>query len=123
MGQTPLSHPPVMVVGDRDSVNPQSSAAISAASSGDNTVVSAASGKSIYVTAFTLSFSGTVNAKFTDGAGGADLTGLYYGVANAGAGGSIAHPCALFWTTPGNALVLNLSGATAVGGHVTYYTA
>jgi hypothetical protein len=100
------------------------SVAIAASSSGNNTLIAAggASNK-IYVVAFSLSFSGTVNAKFQSGASGTDLTGLYYGIANAGAGSAIAPPAFLFATAANTLLNLNISGAVAVGGHVTYYIA
>lgn len=99
-------------------------AAIAASSSGDNTVVPAVAGKRIRVIAGHLSFSGNVNAKWKSGAS-TDLTGLYYGAAATqvplaatpeGVGGMRFH----FETAQGEALVLNLSGATAVGGHVAY---
>lgn len=103
--------------------------AIAASSSGDNTLIAAVSAKKIYVVAFELSFSGTVNAKFTDGASGTNLGGLYYGVANAGAAQSVtpdmklAIPSPYIWAGSTNtALILNLSGATAVGGGITYFT-
>lgn len=94
---------------------------ITASSSGDNTVIASLSAKKIFVVAWNLSFSGTVNAKFTDGAAGTLLAGLYYGVANAGAGNSIAPPYYLWAGSTTTALILNLSGATAVGGSVTYF--
>lgn len=99
--------------------------AIAASSSGDNTVVVAASGFKFRVIAFVLSFSGSVNAKWKSGAS-TDKTGLMYGAAAAQvpspalppAAGNI--PGAQFVTDAGEALVLNLSGATAVGGYVVY---
>lgn len=97
-------------------------AGIAAAGSGDNTLVSAQGvGKVIYVFAWNLSFSGTVNAKFTDGAAGTNLSGLYYGIQNAGGGNAITPPGFLWKTTANTALILNLSGAVAVGGSVSYY--
>lgn len=103
--------------------------AIAASTSGDNTLIAAVTSKKIYVVAFELSFSGTVNAKFTDGAAGTNLGGLYYGVANAGAANSIspdmklAIPSPYLWVGSTNtALILNLSGAVAVGGAITYFT-
>lgn len=103
--------------------------AIAASASGDNTLIAAVTNKKIYVVAFELSFSGTVNAKFTDGAGGTNLGGLYYGVANAGAAQSVAPDMKLAIPSPyiwagsvTTALILNLSGATAVGGAITYFT-
>lgn len=96
--------------------------AVAAASSGDNTLISAqGAGKVVYVYAFELSFSGTVNAKFTDGAAGTNLGGLYYGIANAGAANSVDPPTYLFKTTANTALILNLSGAVAVGGAISYF--
>lgn len=98
--------------------------AISASSNGDNTLLAAVTGRRIVVIAFALSFSGTVNAKFKDGAS-TDLSGLYYGVADTFVQvpalpllqwGPIGH----FATSQGNALVLNLSAGVAVGGHVVY---
>ena len=100
--------------------------AISASSSGNNTLVAAVTGKRIRVVSYVLSFSGTVNAKFTDGAGGSDLTGLLYGAAGVNVSaaphsdGRFHGPAGHFETGQGTALVLNLSGATAVGGHLTY---
>jgi hypothetical protein len=94
-------------------------AAISASSSGNNTVVSAVSSKKIRVLRLSLSANGNVNAKFTDGAGGSDLTGLLYLTQYGGHG--MAHcPVGLFETGSNTALVLNLSGAVAVGGCLTY---
>lgn len=101
------------------------SVAINASASGDNTLVAAAVGKRIRVFGFLLSFSGSVNAKFTDGAAGSTIAGLFYGAADV----QVQAPCVppvmgsqpgWFATSQGNALVLNLSAATAVGGVVLY---
>lgn len=103
--------------------------AIAASSSGDNTLIAAVTSKKIYVVAFELSFSGTVNAKFTDGASGTNLGGLYYGIANAGAANSISPDMKLAIPSPylfvgstNTALILNLSAGVAVGGAITYFT-
>lgn len=93
-------------------------AVITASSSGDNTVVAAVTSKKIRVVRFSLSANGTVNAKWKSGSG-TDLTGLFYMVANGGAGGNYT-PVGLFETGSNTALVLNLSGAVAVGGMLTY---
>lgn len=95
---------------------------ITASSSGDNTLIAAVAAKKIYVFAWNLSFSGTVNAKFTDGAAGTLLSGLYYGIVNAGGGNAVSPPNALWIGSTNTALVLNLSGAVAVGGSVSYFT-
>lgn len=99
-------------------------APIAASSSGDNTLVAAAAGKAIRVLNYKLSFGGTVNAKFKSGAS-TDLTGLLYGAAAVNVGSeplrwSEGRMAPLLETAAGEALVLNLSGAVAVGGHVTY---
>lgn len=99
-----------------------STVGITASSSGDNTVIAAQGvGKRIYVFAWNISFSGSVNAKFTDGAAGTLFSGLYYGIVNAGGGNAVPPPYYLWVGTANTALVLNLSGATAVGGSVSYY--
>jgi hypothetical protein len=99
-------------------------AVISASSSGDNAIVAAVTGKKIRVTSYVLSFSGSVNAKWRSGT--TDLSGLLYGAAAAVVecgptdsdlrGQRPGH----LETARGEALNLNLSGATAVGGHLTY---
>ncbi len=95
------------------------SVAISASSSGNNTIVGASSGNKIKVTSWNFMANGTVNAKFTDGAGGSDLTGLYYMIANTGI--SVPYnPEGYIITSTNTALVLNLSAAIAVGGVLTY---
>jgi hypothetical protein len=91
------------------------------ASSGDNTIVAAQGvGKVIYVFAYSLSFSGTVNAKFTDGAAGTQKA-FHYGVANSGGGEAVKPPSYLWSGTANTALILNLSGATAVACNISYF--
>lgn len=95
--------------------------AIVAASSGDNTLVAAVTGKKIRVHGYELSASGAVNAKFRSGS--TDITGLLY-LAAAGspsdAQDRYGDTDGLFETVAGAALVLNLSAAVAVGGWVDY---
>jgi hypothetical protein len=93
-------------------------AAISASNSGDNTVVAAVTSKKIRVLRWRLSANGDVNAKWKSATAG-DITGLSYLTQYASAGGAYC-PVGLFETTSGEALVLNLSGAVAVGGELTY---
>lgn len=95
-------------------------AKIAASSSGDNTLVAAVSSKKIRVLAYNLMGNGAVNAKFQSGAAGTDLTGLKY---IAAAGGGICapyNPAGWFETAATTLLNLNLSGAVAVGGELTY---
>lgn len=99
-------------------------AAIAAGSSGNNEIVAAVAGKRIRVVGYVLSFSGSVNAKWRSAS--TDLSGLLYGAANTVVsaapmpkgerGGQAGH----METATGEALNLNLSAATAVGGHVAY---
>lgn len=96
--------------------------AVSAALSGDNTIVAAVAGKKIRVLALDVSAAGAVNAKLRSdvGAGGVDITGLHY-FAAAGAGWQM-DTLGYGWceTDAGEALNLNLSGAVAVGGVLVY---
>lgn len=94
-------------------------ATIAASSSGNNTLVAAVTSKKIRVLAYNFIANGTVNAKFQSGAGGTDLTGLKYCVAN---GGICApyNPVGWFETASNTLLNLNLSGAVAVGGELVY---
>jgi len=93
-------------------------AAISASSNGNNTVVIAGTNK-IRVLGWNLMSSGTVNVKWQSGAGGTDLTGLYYLIANTGI--SVAYsPVGWFETASATLLNLNLSAGVAVGGNICY---
>lgn len=96
-------------------------AAISASSNGNNTIVAAVTGKKIRVLAYNLMSNGTVNAKFQSGAGGTDLTGLKYFVANTGIVAPF-NPVGWFETAAATLLNVNLSAGVAVGGEVVYIT-
>lgn len=94
-------------------------AAIAAASSGDNTLVAAVTGKRIRVIFMDLLASDAVNARFESAAGGTALTGLHYLAAN---GGWVwpYNPAGWIETLAGQLLNLELSGAVAVGGVLGY---
>ena len=94
-------------------------ATIAASTSGNNTIVAAVTSKKIRVLAAQLVASGTVNVKWQDGAGGTDKTGLAYLVANTGYVLPY-NPAGWFETSVTTLLNLNLSGAVAVGGSITY---
>lgn len=94
-------------------------AAITSASSGNNTVVAAVTSKKIRVLAAVFTSSGTVNGKFQSGASGTDLTGLFYMVANVGAVLPF-NPVGWFETAAGVLLNFNLSGGVTTGGCLTY---
>lgn len=92
---------------------------IDAATSGDNTLVDAVTGKRIVVTSLLLVGSGAVTARFESGAGGTALTGQM----TMAAGSVIALPMSeagYFQTAAGSLLNLELSGATTVDGFLTY---
>lgn len=94
-------------------------AAIAASTSGNNTLIAAVTSKKIRVLAVAFMANGTVNAKFQSGAGGTDLSGLFYMVANTGAALPY-NPAGWFETASNTLLNLNLSAAIAVGGCITY---
>ncbi len=98
-------------------------AKISAASSGNNTIVAAPSdGKKIVVLAYTIIADTSVTAKFQDGAGGTDLTGaMKCGTASDPGGVSVAYAEGGHFACTANTLLnLSLGSAVQVSGHVTY---
>lgn len=102
-------------------------AKVAASSSGDNTIVAAATGKKIVVLGWTLINKGTIiDAKWVDGTGGTDLTGpMTLPAAAAAVGGGIQRVSENQPLTPGTVstlLALNLSGAQVVNGSVWYIT-
>lgn len=100
-------------------------ASISTSASGDTTIVSAvtAYNKKIRVIAYTIIASGDVSVKFKSGSN--DISGAMAIATNGGisaaAGVMTAFgPLGLLETNSGEALVINLSSATQVSGHLTY---
>ncbi len=99
-------------------------AEISAANNGDNTIVSGVTGKRIRVTGYLLVASGAVNAKWKSA--GNDLSGAIplaaQTVLPASVTPSFPGGASKGWleTNPGEDLILNLSGATLVAGHLSY---
>ena len=94
-------------------------ATIAASASGNNTIVSAVTSKKIRVLAAVFVSNGAVNVKFQSGAGGTDLTGLFYLAANGGAALPY-NPAGWFETAVSALLNMNLSGAVGVGGCLLY---
>lgn len=97
----------------------QKYAVIDAASSGDNTIVAAVSGKKIRVLALSLVAAGAVTARFESGAGGTALTGQMSMAAN----GVLVLPlneAGWFETAAGSLLNLELGGAVSVDGCLVY---
>jgi hypothetical protein len=94
-------------------------AVISAASSGDNTVLAAVASNKIRVVALTLISSGSVSVRFESGAGGTALTGVIPLVAQTGF--TLPYnPVGWFETAANTLLNLELSAATGVYGCLTY---
>lgn len=92
-------------------------AAISASTSGDNTLVAAVTGKKIRVLNYVLVVASSVIARFESSAGGTALSGqmtLAAGVASAYA------PTGVLETAEGELLNLELGGAVQVSGHLSY---
>ena len=94
-------------------------AKIDAASSGDNTLVAATSGRKIKVTALFLVAAGAVTVRFESAAGGTALTGQMNFPAN---GGIVLPENSRGWfeTNAGELLNLELGGAVSVDGALTY---
>lgn len=98
-------------------------ALIDTAVSGDNTIVAAAPGRKIRVIAYLAIAGGDVSIRWKSGStslSGAMALAANGGAAPAGAGESPSGYIGLMETAPGQALVLNLSGAVQVSGHLTY---
>lgn len=93
--------------------------AIDAATSGDNTLVAAVSGRRVRVLALFLVAAGTVNVRFESGAGGTALTGQMNLVANTGFVLPF-NPVGWFETGINTLLNLELSAAVSVDGALTY---
>lgn len=91
--------------------------AIDTSTSGDTTLVAAQANKRIVVLAYTLIARSTVDARWKSGSN--SKSGLLALIASTGA--SPAHnPKGVIRCNVGEALVLNLSDAIYVGGHLTY---
>ncbi len=94
-------------------------APITASASGATTIVALQAGKSIYILRWSLTANGSVNMNWQSHSTTTTATGLHYMTQFATAGGSYC-PAGIFKTVSGEALDINLSGAVAVGGELTY---
>jgi hypothetical protein len=94
-------------------------AVIAAASSGDNTLVAAVTGKKIRVVQAVLLAAGAVTVRFESGAGGTALTGA---MSNADTTGIVLplSPAGWFETAAGALLNLELSAGVSVAGVLAY---
>lgn len=91
-------------------------AAIDCSSSGANTIVAADASNHIRVIAYVLTGSAAVNARWKSAA--TNLSGLLYVDTKGGVAATSVD--GLFQTAINEALVLDLSSAVAVGGHIAY---
>jgi hypothetical protein len=92
---------------------------VSAALLGDNTVIPAQAGKSIYVLSYDLVVAGAVTIEFKDGVGGASLTGIQSLAANAIK--VLPHnPTSWFAGSVNTLLNLSLGGAVQVSGTIQW---
>lgn len=94
-------------------------AKIDAASSGDNTLVSAVTGYKLRVISVFLVSAGTVTTRFESGAGGTALTGQMTLAVNTGYVLGY-NPGGWFETAAGSLLNLELSDAISVDGSLSY---
>jgi hypothetical protein len=96
-------------------------ASIDVAASGDNTIVAASPGNKCKVLSYSLVCDGTVATRWKSGAG-TNLSGAMSFVANTGIAPPSFAPAEghLFETAVNTALVLNLSAAIGVRGHMSY---
>lgn len=98
-------------------------AVIVASASGRTTVVGNVGGKKIRVLSYVLVSNGSVNVKFQSAnVAPTDKTGLLYLVANSGVAAAF-NPVGHFESIAGEGIDINLSSASAVGGHLTYIEA
>lgn len=98
-------------------------AAISVSSSGDNTIVAAVTGRRIRVQNYTIIAAGSVSVTWKSGSNaisGAMPLAANGGAAPAAGGPNANGPDGVLETNGGEALILNLSGAVGVYGHLRY---
>lgn len=93
-------------------------AVVDASASGATALVAAVTGKRIVLLQFACVANGTVNIKFQSAS--TDLSKLFYLVANVGFVLPLSSAHGWCRTAIGEALNLNLSGAVAVGGLLSY---
>ncbi len=93
--------------------------AVDVNTSPNNTLIAAVAGKKILVIGCVLIAAGAVNIRFEDGAGGPALTGVMNLTTNSGFTLPLGIP-GWFKTSTNTLLNLELSGAVAVAGTLTY---
>ncbi len=93
--------------------------AISVSALGTSTIVGTVSAKRIRVIQWIATTKAAVDFKWQSH-GGTDLTGLFYSSGAGGGAGGAFSPVGHFQTVSGEALDINLSVATTVGGSLVY---
>ena len=96
-------------------------AAVSASGSGANILVAAVAARRICVCNYLIVAAGAVGVKWVRGS--TDISGVMQVAATGGVASPVASPGLgpLFKTGVNEDLVLNLSAAVSVGGHLSYY--
>lgn len=93
-------------------------APISTSASGNTTIVAAVPGFNIIVLGYLLVAAAAVSVAFEDGDG--LIVSGPYPISATGGNAPAVHPFGQFVIKSGSALVLNLSAAVLVGGHLSY---
>jgi len=94
---------------------------VSVAGSGNNTLVTGVAGHLYKVTSYALVANGTVGVKFISGS--TDISGVMPLIVNSGVSATGSREDPLLETLPGDNLIINLSAAVAVTGHLSYVDA
>lgn len=94
-------------------------AVISGATSGNNTLVAAVTGKKIRVLSYAIVAAGAVTVRFESGADGTALSGVMSLAANGGLSCSF-NEGGWFETAAATLLNMELGGAVQVSGHLSY---
>lgn len=94
---------------------------LSATSSGDTIVVLGIDGYTINVCSYVFVVASDVSVKWRSN--GTDLSGAMPMIANGGISAPVSSPGLgpLFKTIPGDPLIINLSSASLVAGHIGYF--
>jgi len=109
----------VIAVGASGSTLTPKFQSISVSALGTSTIVATVSAKRIRVVQWIATTKAAVDFKWQSH-GGTDLTGLFYSAGAGGGAGGAFSPVGHFQTVSGEALDINLSVATTVGGSLVY---
>ena len=99
-------------------IQPMKVVALNISTSGDNTVVAAPASGGIKVWKMSFTAAGAVNVVFKNGT--TAQSGAYVLTGNGSSLTFVYDGAPWAWCDPGNAFIINLSGATALTGQVFY---